>query len=181
MRRRIDVTLPRGTWHDKNRLLSEVYYCPYEIHLRGRGYDILESWRLTNFEDLNQDRAQFLNDDTDGDSLSNFVEFAFGLNPQEFSHPLILSENLDSFVRGTPLVRSTETGMRVYFLRRKDRTETGLTYRLQFSSTLITWQNVIKQPTLVTSDEEVELLSLDFPPPTNRSTSGFFRVVIGMP
>lgn len=69
--------------------------------------------------------------------------------------------------RGSPAVWGQITGngveMRALFRRRKDNLAAGLTYTVQFSADLVTWQDSTDVPTAVASDSEIDAVTVPFP------------------
>ncbi|MGK0186229.1 MAG: hypothetical protein ACI9R3_002012 [Verrucomicrobiales bacterium] len=71
--------------------------------------------------------------DNDGDFITNVIEFAFG------GDPAVPNQSLAGGQRVLPIISGEGT---LAFLRRQDREEAGLTYVVQRSSDLRTWEPV---------------------------------------
>ena len=121
---------------------------------------------------------------TDADGLSNFLEFAFGLNPHvNDGRPVEVDiPNAVLTKRGTPAVWyqtiTNGTDFRVIFIRRKDAGEAGLVYTPQFSGDLVNWANSSLTPTVVADGGEVEAVSLDYPLFAAGQKARYFRVAL---
>src|SRR5262249_38302996 len=119
-------------------------------------------------------------DDSDGDGVSNFMEWAFGMNPgSNDTGTLTLSGNTVSR-RGspiTPLATMPEgVDFRAAFCRRKDFATVGLTYTVQFSADLITWASSVETPSVIADDGEIEVVTVKYPFFVNGQKARFFRV-----
>ena len=124
--------------------------------------------------------------DPDFDGVVNLVEWAFGLNPTAVDGGgIAISGNLLT-QRGTATVTiaNTQFGVdfRVLFGRRTNYLALGLTYTVQFSADLQTWESSGATPTIVASDGEIDAVTVPYP--FFLSTGGkaqFFRVSVTMP
>ncbi len=122
--------------------------------------------------------------DADSDGISNFLEFAFGLNPAlNDVGPIIV--NVPGGVlttRGQPAVwnQSTSNGtdFRVLFVRRKDAEQAGLIYTPQFSGDLVNWENSAAVPTVIADGGEVEAVSIKYPFFAAGKKARYFRVAV---
>ena len=152
--------------------------------LLGDGINSFGKWQIQKFT-----LAQLLNPalagstaDTEGDTISNLQEFAFGLNPTLNDNGALEVNFLNSTVakRGMPTtwIQSTPNGTdyRVIFLRRKDAATVGLTYFPQFSPDLITWETSTGATTVLADDGEVEAVSVKYPFFIGGRKARFFRV-----
>ena len=70
---------------------------------------------------------------------------------------------------------------RVLYGRRKDCVPAGLTYILQFSPDLVTWENSIDTPTVVADDGEIKAVTVPYPIFANGRKTRFFRMQVTMP
>ncbi len=123
-----------------------------------------------------------MSDDTDGDSLTNLQEFAFGLNPRIGDNVAnvtnVAAGTLGS--RGIPVIYSQASpngqDFRVIYIRRKNAAALGLIYTPQFSSDMTDWETSTAIPTVIGSDSEVEAVSIRYPFFVNGKKARFFRV-----
>jgi len=129
------------------------------------------------------------NEDIDNDGMSNFQEYAFGLDPTTPSAGVIRHANGVVTGRGTPTMIVTHTvnddDFQAIFGRRKDYLSAGLVYQVHFSPDLATWVTSTATPTVVASDAEVEAVTLPYPSfvdtPRGPEKPQFFRVRISKP
>jgi hypothetical protein len=125
------------------------------------------------------------NDNFDGDGLTNLQEFAFGTNPTETSTGSLSYAAGFISQRGLPAVslRNITGGVdfRASFIRRKNHLAVGLTYQVQFSGDLTTWQSSTATPTIVASDAETEAVTVPYPLFVNGKKARFFRVAVSQP
>lgn len=121
----------------------------------------------------------------DGDADTNFMEFAFGTDPAVSDSGVMQVTGNTMIRRGSPIVSltNTPTGVdyRAVFCQRKDRVSLGLTYTVQFSADLTTWQDSAATPTLVADDGDYEAVSVRYPFFVNGKKARFFRVSISTP
>lgn len=119
---------------------------------------------------------------SDTDSLSNFLQFAFGLNPAIADGGLADVDVPGHLLkkRGAPTTwfESTTNGtdFRVIYIRRKDAAEVGLAYTPQFSGDLVNWVDSTTTPTVIAQDGEVEAVSIRYPLFVAGRKARFFRV-----
>jgi len=132
---------------------------------------------------LDEDSEIDLDDNPDGDLLSNFAEWGFGLDPNAYDSNGMILDGLHLMSRGSPTayLASISNGVdrRAVFSRRTDYGTQGLRYRVQFSGDMINWHESVDTPIMVDSDDEIEVVTVDFPlflP--DRSKAQFFRVII---
>lgn len=155
---------------------------PFDINLSGIGLTPIESWRQIFFGSP----ANFGNGantaDPDGDG-SNLKEFAFGTNPTVPDAGIITVSGAVITQRGLPTTSVTNVAngvdFRAMFGRRLDHVAAGVTYTVQFSADLITWQDNTTAPTVVASDAEIEAVMVPYPFFLNDGRKArFFRVNI---
>ncbi len=126
------------------------------------------------------------NQNTDGDSLNDLLEFAFGLNPFVGDGALIVTDITSSLLlsRGTPAIYSVPTAsgqeFRVVFIRRKNPASVGLIYIPQFSADMAVWETSSAIPTVIASDGDVEAVSVPYPFLVNGMKAKFFRVGVSV-
>ena len=116
----------------------------------------IERWRLENFgSTANSGNGAVASDLGDSDALDNLLEFAFGTDPNVIDNSL-LTVSGGTFTLGTPtMTAGTDTIISSYkaqFVRRIDHAKAGLTYRAQFSSDLMKWEDSMETPMVVVED-----------------------------
>ncbi len=122
----------------------------------------------------------------DGDGISNFLEFAFGLNPNATDGGPIVADVPNGMLsqRGQPTVwyQSTTTGtdFRALFIRRKNAVDAGLIYIPQFSGDLLTWTNSTATPVVIADAGEVELVSVRYPFFAGGKKARYFRIGVSV-
>ncbi len=121
----------------------------------------------------------------DNDGLTNFEEMAFGTDPTVTTAGVIAFSGLSITQRGKPTTwtQNNANGVdyRALFGRRKDYVAAGLTYMVQFSADMVTWQNGVATPTVVASDAEIEAVTVPYPFFVNGRKTRFFRVLVSTP
>ena len=121
---------------------------------------------------------------SDGDGVSNFLEFAFGLNPAVSDGGSLVADVPNGLLtqRGqpTPWYQTTSNGtdFRALFLRRKNAVDAGLIYTPQFSGDMLTWTNNNVTPTVIADGGEVELVSVRYPFFAAGKKARFFRIAV---
>lgn len=101
----------------------------------------------------------------DGDSLTNLLEFAFGMNPTSpVVAPLSYVPN-GTTIPGTPILEKAGATYRAVFARRKDYQTAGLNYTVWFTADLTRWTTVGTPPVRLSGNntDPVETVSIDFP------------------
>ncbi|MBL9130646.1 MAG: choice-of-anchor D domain-containing protein, partial [Verrucomicrobiaceae bacterium] len=130
------------------------------------------------------------NVDSDGDGLTNLAEFAFGTNPATGTTPSAgftgTFANVTLTTPGKPIAafEPSPTGgvdNRALFTRRADSSSMGITYTVQFSATLGTWQNSTVTPTVLAAQNGVELVSVKFPASVGGKKARFMRIIVNAP
>ncbi len=124
----------------------------------------------------------------DGDSLTNFQEYAFGTDPTfSSSNPIAYAPGEDVTSPGSPMPLNLAGGggldFRAVFGRRKNHVAAGLTYTVQFSAGLDVWVTSTAPPTVLTGENsagEIEAIGVPFPDfipvPSGLQKPTFFRV-----
>jgi len=130
------------------------------------------------------------NTDSDGDGLTNLAEFAFGTNPATGTTPSAgftgTFANATLTTPGKPIAafEPSPTGgvdNRALFTRRADSGSMGITYTVQFSATLGTWQSSTVTPTVLAAQNGVELVSVKFPASVGGKKARFMRIIVSAP
>ncbi|MBK8038243.1 MAG: choice-of-anchor D domain-containing protein [Verrucomicrobiaceae bacterium] len=131
-------------------------------------------------------------DDPDGDGKTNLEEFAFGTHPGTGSSGSAAAAYTGSFAAATltatgqPLAQfepSSVTGVdfRAVFVRRADHSTLGLTYTVQFSADMTTWQTTTVIPTVLDTVGDMQLVSVPYPLFVKGKRARFFHVVVSQP
>ena len=146
---------------------------------------IIEGWRQTYFGTTANSGNAANTASPDGDPYSNLLEFAFGTDPNNAaSGPGSITHAAGVItLRAQPTVSlaQTPTGVdyRAVFGRRKDWVAAGLTYTVQFSADLATWETSAATPTVVASDAEMDAVTVPYPFFLNTGEKAqFFRVQV---
>jgi hypothetical protein len=153
-----------------------------------RSAGAFDRWVESNFSPTQQVSSGMTAaaDDPDGDGVGNLLEYGFGTSPlSPSSGPLAIS-GLGLSRRGLPVcdIRALGDGpgIRALFIRRKDFVTSGISYTVQFSPDLISWQDSTVTPSVTASDAEMDAMTVPFPAQlANGKVPRFFRVRISMP
>jgi len=155
-------------------ITAAAFTAPYDIWAQAKGLD---------------DNNNGVNQDPDGDGLTNLQEFAFGTDPTVYSSAGIVYNSTDVTTPGSP--KMIEDGGTYYavFGRRTDYATAGITYTVQFSADLSSgnWTTSTDIPTDLTSTSAGIIHAVEVPfPGLIHSASGdqkarFFRVGISQP
>jgi hypothetical protein len=120
---------------------------------------------------------------TDGDANNALLEYAFGTNPAASDGGVLEVSGGSITRRGDPTL-STESipngvDFRAVFCRRKNHVAAGLTYTVQFSSDLGTWQSSVVTPTVIADDGEMQVVTVNYPFfLSDGRKAQFFRVAV---
>lgn len=145
-------------------------------------FSAVAGWRVTHFG--SGGNAGLAGDlaDPDGDGIANLTEFAFGLNPSQTDSQNLIVTGSTLTQRGTPAVWlqniPNSVDFRASFCRLLNHVAAGLTYTVQFSGDLATWQNSTATPVVLAQDGGVEVVSVPYPFFVNGKKARFFRVVV---
>ena len=142
-----------------------------------------ENWRYANFGTAANTGAAAGTADADGDGKTNAVELAFGTDPNNAgSGPGALTFT-GTFAgggaigqRGQPIVRAEGTDRRALFMRRIDYAAAGLTYAVEFTGDLSTWEASTATPVAQASDGVYEIVSVPYPSFVSGQQARYFRV-----
>lgn len=141
------------------------------------------AWRETYFPDHGP--LSTVTTDGDGDGSANLLEYAFGTNPVVTSSGAITLSGAAITQRGvaTTWLQNITNGVdfRALFGRRKDYAAAGMTYTVQFSPDLATWENSTATPTVLASDAEFDAVTVPYPFFVNGRKARFFRVQVSLP
>jgi hypothetical protein len=118
--------------------------------------------------------------DAESDGSTNLEEYAFATNPMNGTLGPITYAAGSVSGHGQPVLDIT-SGFAAVFGRRLDRVARGLTYTVQFSADLQSWENNTAEPTVLAADAEIEAVSVPFPAtinPGNPVVPHFFRILV---
>lgn len=130
-------------------------------------------------------------DDSDGDGLSNILEFAFGTVPTSNGSGTPPLRYNGTFAGGGTITStgqpvaafepvSTGLDLRAIFIRRKNHAGDGIIYTPQFSANLSTWQSSNVTPVVLADDGVYQIVSVVYPPFVGGRKAHFFRVSISL-
>ena len=149
---------------------------PFDINLTGQRLTSLEGWRLTNFGNQ-QGLGNAADDaDPDRDGTANLLEFAFGTSPASPTGGPLQMYGSAITANGQPIATDTAYGMCAIYLRRKDAATLGMTYTLEFSADLSTWEASAATPSISAQDSTFEAACVPFPATVGGQPARFFRV-----
>jgi autotransporter-associated beta strand protein len=120
--------------------------------------------------------------DQDTDGFKNVMEYAFGTDPTvNSSAPLTYSGGTLTST-GQPILVKEGGVWYAVFGRRKDYVEAGLTYTVEFSNSLATWEDNVTVPEFVATDGTIDAVRVPFPNfidgPSGPQKPTFFRVEV---
>ena len=163
------------------------YEKPFIVTITDLPETPLELWRQANFGSYANTGNAADTASPDGDPYSNLLEFAFGTDPNNAaSGPGSISHAAGVItLRAQPTVSLTQTptgvDYRAVFGRRKNWVVAGLTYTVQFSADLVTWETSGAIPTVVASDAEMDAVTVPYPFFLNTGEKAqFFRVQVSI-
>ncbi len=159
----------------------------YQFAIQGTGQTAIEAWRSLYFGGASVNTGDL--EDYDGDGLLNLLEFAFGTDPVNSTSGLAGLQYAGTFAgngtigaTGQPVtVFETLAGVnefRVLFVRLKDYLGAGLTYSMQFSDDLASWQSNDTQPILLAENGKHEIVSLPYPIIPGGRQAGFAKLKV---
>jgi hypothetical protein len=124
--------------------------------------------------------------DYDGDGALNLLEWAFATDPSSATTGAILVGSPTSVAHGTPALLSIPDGLGganhfAMFGRRKDAATVGLSYIVEFSADLGSWEASGEAPTVVASDSVIDAVTVPFPATVNGAPTRFFHVRVTGP
>jgi hypothetical protein len=116
----------------------------------------------------------------DADGLTNFQEYAFGLDPSQGFGGVLRWSGSNLLERGVPTPFASGTAgsftFRAVFARRKDFAAAGLSYTVEFSGDLGTWRASTSTPSVLADDGVIQAVSVPYPFFVNGKKATFFRV-----
>ena len=144
-------------------------------------------WRYAHFGTLENAGDAADSADPDHDGIPNVLELAFGTDPLSAASGPAALQYAGSFAGGgtigafgQPIARfeSITNGIdfRALFVRRTDFAALGLTYVVEFSATLGTWQASTATPTVLADDGTMQIVSMPYPIAVGGKKARYFRV-----
>lgn len=120
--------------------------------------------------------------DRDLDGVKNVLELAFGTDPNNGGSGTGALNYVGTFAgggtigqRGQPIVRAEGTDRRALFMRRIDYAAAGLTYAVEFTGDLSTWEASAATPLMLASDGTYEIVSVPYPSFVSGKQARYFR------
>ena len=117
--------------------------------------------------------------------MTNFQEYAFGMNPSQFFSGMLEWSGSTLQKRGlaTPFASGTAGSFtfRAVFARRKDFGAAGLSYTVEFSGDLSSWRASTAMPSVLADDGEIQAVSVPYPFFVNGKKATYFRVKVQSP
>jgi hypothetical protein len=109
-----------------------------------------------------------------------FSNYAFGLPPGNQGSRSIAISGESISQDGSPVVLISNGGANIYALygRRKDRSTAGLSYAVEFSGDLASWETATAAPSVIASDADTEAVVIPFPAQVAGKPTRFFRVTL---
>ena len=165
---------------------------PFDIALAGTGVapTTLQSWRLLHFGTVANTGPTADLADFDSDGVLNIIEFGFGTHPGSIASgpgALVITGGLGGGAlvsTGQPVAiyepRPGGYAFRAVYVRRKDHLTVGLTYTVQFSADLVSWQQNTAVPTVLADDGVHQAVSVPYPFFVAGKKARFFRVQISL-
>ena len=119
--------------------------------------------------------------DFDNDGVINLLEFAFGTDPSQASGGSVQWSGSSLITAGSPIPYVFQGGTgtfsyRAAFSRRKDYSLHGLTYTVEFSADLNTWEASSAAPTILADDGTIQAVYVPYLDFVNGKRATFFRV-----
>ena len=150
-----------------------------------------ELWRYTNFGTAENVGDAAGGADRDLDGVKNVLELAFGTDPNNGGSGAGALNFLGTFAgggtigqRGQPIVRAETIGAatdrRALFMRRIDYAAAGLTYAVEFTGDLSTWEASTATPVMLASDGVYEIVSVPYPSFVSGKQARYFRARVSL-
>jgi hypothetical protein len=139
-----------------------------------------DPWQVQYFGEAGLPIVAGADADPDADGLSNFQEYAFGMDPSVSFSGVVRWSGSNLLERGVPTPFASGTAgsftFRAVFARRRDFVAAGLTYTVEFSGDLITWRASTSTPSVLAEDGVIQAVSVPYPFFVNGRKATYFRV-----
>jgi hypothetical protein len=141
----------------------------------------VESWRYQYFGTASPMGAAGNLSDPDGDGTANVLELGFGTDPTlaggaELEYAGTFAGGGTIVRRGLPRTLAEGSDVRAVFMRRGDFAAAGLSYEVEFSAGLGSWQTSAATPAVLADDGTWQIVAVPFPGLVNGEPARFFRV-----
>jgi hypothetical protein len=141
-----------------------------------------DPWQAQYFGETSLQTVAGSEADADADGLSNFQEYAFGMNPTQGFSGMLRWSGADLLERGVPTPFASGTAgsftFRAVFGRRKDFVAAGLSYTVEFSGDLSSWKASTATPSVLADDGGIQAVSVPYPFFVNGKKATYFRVKV---
>jgi hypothetical protein len=139
-----------------------------------------DPWQVQYFGEAGLPTVAGADADPDADGLTNFQEYAFGMDPSVSFSGVVRWSGSNLLERGVPTPFASGTAgsftFRAVFARRRDFVAAGLTYTVEFSGDLITWRASTSTPSVLAEDGVIQAVSVPYPFFVNGRKATYFRV-----
>jgi len=139
-----------------------------------------DPWQVQYFGESGLQTAAGRNADPDADGLTNFQEYAFGMDPSLGSSGTLQWSGSELLARGAPTPFASGTAgnftFRAVFARRKNFVAAGLSYTVEFSGDLTSWKASTSTPSVLAGDSDIQAVSVPYPFFVNGKKATYFRV-----
>jgi hypothetical protein len=139
-----------------------------------------DAWQVQYFGESGLQTVAGADANPDADGLTNFQEYAFGLDPSQGFGGVLRWSGSNLLERGVPTPFASGTAgsftFRAVFARRKDFAAAGLSYTVEFSGDLGTWRASTSTPSVLADDGVIQAVSVPYPFFVNGKKATFFRV-----
>jgi hypothetical protein len=101
--------------------------------------------------------------DGDADNINNVLEFAFGTNPFVSDNNPLATTGAANVSPGSPVIHEVTESADPFlarFVRRQSYVADKLTYTVEFSEDLVTWVAATDIPTVVASENGLDIVEL---------------------
>ncbi len=116
--------------------------------------------------------------DFDFDGRVNLLEWAFGTSPTNTASGTIAVTGSVLMERGDPTTIGPAGARQALFGRRMNYLAEGLTYTVEFSADLSTWEASTATPFAIANDGGIEAVTVPYPPQVNGAEPHFFRIKV---
>lgn len=139
-----------------------------------------DPWQVQYFGESGLQTVAGADADPDADGVTNFQEYAFGMNPSVGFSGVVRWSGANLLERGVPTPFASGTAgsftFRAVFARRKDFAAAGLSYTAEFSGDLSTWRASTSTPSVLADDGVIQVVSVPYPFFVNGKKATYFRV-----